>query len=237
MDVPWEWFYDKETRKLSFVLPSGSCSDISPTAIRGRIVDYGIEIENTSNLKMKNIEFFASTVKAEGKDNSNDINQIHLDSLKFLYPATSHRMLKKDSMPKTTTLMSFAGGDIIVENCEFVGADTAALQYRGNGITIKNNEFKYNDWSGVSGDAGGMKATLQGRCKSKKHSFKGEKIVHNTFLYGGATIAIAPCVNATVSENLVVGSRHGNLKKDGAAINMGVSTNLKQHFCKNSYFE
>ena len=234
MDTPWEWFYDKTTRYLSFVPPKGikSCSEIEKSAIRGRVIDYAMEIESTTDLKIKNLEFFATTIYAEGGESeSNDIDKITLDSIDFLYPGTNRRMLKEDSDPIATTIMSSSNtkGNILVENCKFMGSDSTAFRYRGENVVIKNNEFKFNDWSGISGDKQkSNKATLQSKCSNKvdgkKIYFKGEKIIQNTFLYGGSTQAMNPCRNATVSENLIVGSRHGNIKQDGASINMGVST-------------
>merc|ERR1712226_961181 len=106
--------------------------------------------------------------------------------------------------------MAYKGGHITVENCKFIGADTAALHYRGNDVTIRNNLFQYNDWSGISGGGTGPKAALQSHCKTTRQiQFAGEKIVHNTFLYGGATQAFSPCAAAEAIENLIVGTRHG----------------------------
>ena len=236
MDTPWEWFYDKTNRNLRFVLPNGikSCSEIGKSAIRGRVIDYAMEIEAATDLTIKNLEFFATTIYAEGgKSESSDIDKITLDSIDFLYPGTNRRMLKEDSDPIATSIMSSKNttGNILVENCKFIGSDSTALRYRGANVVIKNNEFKFNDWSGISGEKQmSNKATLQSKCSNKVDGtglvFRGEKIIQNTFLYGGATQTMNPCRNAYVSENLIVGSRHGNIKQDGASINTGVSTFL-----------
>jgi len=226
MDTPWEWNYDMTNRILSFVPPKGtkSCSEIQPSAIRGRVINYAMEFESTKDLTMKDLEFFASAIYAEGKDELNDIDGITLDSIDFQYPGTNRRMLKEDSIPKPNLIMSYEPkGRIVIENCKFYGSDSAALIHRGNDTLIKNNEFKYNDWSGPSvGNNLASKATLRSQCKNgRKIEFSGENITQNTFLYGGATQAISPCPGSTVSENLVVGTRHGNLKADGASINVG----------------
>ena len=249
MDTPWEWNYDMTNRILSFVPPKviKSCSEIESSAIRGRVINYAMEFESTKDLTVKDLEFFASAIYAEGQDELNDIDGITLDSIDFQYPGTNRRMLKEDSLPKPILIMEHGTrpnktpdspkGNIVVKNCKFYGSDSAALIIRGQNALIKNNEFKYNDWSGPSvGNHLASKATLRIHCKNgRKIQFRGETISQNTFLYGGATQAISPCPNATVSENLIVGTRHGNLKHDGASINVGVSTFFKQHLLRKVY--
>ena len=143
-----------------------------------------------------------------------------LDSINFMYPVSSHRMLQDDSVPKTTALLLEKGGPLHVKNCVFFGGEGTALVYSGkeSQVKIHNNLFKWNDWSGVM--AGGGYGTVVSRGASK------EEVIGNTLWYNGASAGLRPGRSSTIAENLFVGTRFGNIMNDGSGCQLMVRQNI-----------
>ena len=122
LDNAEEWFYDwADTKMLHLMMPeteeAGACpdTDASEDTLRGRTLDYGLEITDSHDVIIANMTFWACNIKA-----NEDNNAITLDSLTFEYPSSSHRMLRSEDMPKHTKMF---GDDNQVINCTFYGAE------------------------------------------------------------------------------------------------------------------
>ena len=222
LDNPGEWFYKtKSTKrgKLRFMPPTnGSCPESTSDKVRARVIDYSIRVISATNLKISDLDFFASNIIADGnKKNKNVIKGLYLDSLNFNYPVSSHRMLGDDSVPKTTKLISlYKGGPIHVKNCSFFGGEGNALVYASThkDVKIENNVFKWNDWSGINAEAPGTVVSIGGD--------GGELVKGNTWVYNGASVAMRPGKRSIVTENLFVGQRRGNIMNDGSNVQLPV---------------
>ena len=93
---------------LHLILPPGhgECPDASSNSLRGRTLDYGLTIINTTGLTVANLTFLAATVDGHSEDHGPYIDEICLDSVDFLFQSSSHRMLGSDSLPKVNHLLS-----------------------------------------------------------------------------------------------------------------------------------
>ena len=88
------------TKILHLIPPSGACPSKSSTRLRGRTLDYGLTITNTTGLTVANLTFLAATIDGHSEDRGPYIDEIRLDSVDFLFPSSSRRMLGSDSLPK-----------------------------------------------------------------------------------------------------------------------------------------
>ena len=219
LDNPGEWYYNMETNELKFMPWSGSCPDFTSDAIRGRVIDYAFDVTFTDGLIIENLDFFASNVQAVSESTKEmEINEIYLDSLNFMFPSSSKRMLQSYAVPKITQVVAHNVGTVSVANCEFIGSEGAALYYWGKNAVVYNNLFKWNDWSGQMG------LTQNGGCGTIYSVIQaaGDKFIGNTMWYNGASAGFRPGDAATVTDNLVVGQCDGEIMHDGSGIQIQV---------------
>ena len=223
LDVPGEWYYNMEWQQLKFMPWNGVCPKKGSDDVRGRVIDYFFDVSHTTGLHIKNLDFFASNLQAVAKSMRKvEIDEIHLDSLRFKFPSSSKRMLQKYDVPKLTQLVSNNLGKVSIVNCEFFGGEGSALYYWNKETTVQNNLFKWNDWSGQmtltkSGGQGTFYSTPRG---------SGDKIIGNTLLYNGASAGFRPSHAPFVTDNLVVGQCDGEIMQDGSGIQIQVSNFL-----------
>ena len=104
LDNPGEWFFDVNTSTLHLIPSSGKCPDTSSKNLCGRTLDYGLTITNTTGLTVANLTFLAATIDGHSEDHGPLIDEVYLDSVDFLFPSSSHRMLGSDSLPKVHKL-------------------------------------------------------------------------------------------------------------------------------------
>ena len=221
LNQPGEWHYDMETKMLRFIPPNNGagCPAKDSGAVKGRVIDYAITITKSKSISLKNMDFFAANLMAEGtKKNVDEVSDITIDSLNFEYPSSSKRMLKDNSVPKHTKLIAKGFGEVNVINCKFFGAEGSALQYWGAPAKIHNNIFSWNDWSGQMGlVANGGFGTVYSSPTSKNEEFIG-----NTLYYNGASAGYRSGKTPTVSDNMVIGQADGELMNDGSGIQIQV---------------
>ena len=149
LNIPRDWFYNKETMTFKFMQLSGSCPDPKSDAIKGRVIDYFMIIANVDGRFISNVNVFASNLVASTDNKDDDtVRNLYLDSLNFSYPVSFRRMLQDDSLPKTTNVLGENGGQIFVKNCIFYGEEGSKLVCNSKGVKIHNNLFERNDWPG-----------------------------------------------------------------------------------------
>ena len=221
LDNPGEWFYDKASNMLKFMPFDGSddCPEPNSGVVYGRLIDYGIEVIAANGLYISNINFFAANMFANAqRKNKPEIDEIHLDTLKFEHPSSSKRMLQDDSVPLITRISGKPNGKISIINCEFIGAEGSPLSFWGKEAEVKNNLFKWNDWSGqMWKKAAGGFGTVQGDPGGVDETFE-----RNTMWHNGAETGYRPGEKPNVINNLVVGQAKGNIANDGSCLQFQV---------------
>ena len=219
LDNPGEWYYDMTTNMLKFMPFSGSCPGPNSGAVYGRVIDYGVEVLEAYGLYISNINFFAANMYAVAqRKNKPEIDEIHLDSLKFEFPSSSKRMLQDDSVPLITRIVGKPNGKISIINCEFIGSEGSPLLFWGKDALVQNNLFKWNDWSGqMWTEAAGGFGTVQGDPNGKNETFE-----RNTLWHNGAETGYRAGGQPTAINNLVVGHSKGNIMNDGSCLQFPV---------------
>merc|ERR1719285_132491 len=141
LDAPEEWYFDPKTMMLQVIPPKGrSCHDL--TNLRGRTVDYGLSITDSTNIAISNMTFFGATINVYGKRNKS-VNDIHLDSIQFLFPTSSHRMLGEALEPLKPVISNnlFTYNDWAAQGYD---SATAALMTTSVDAKISYNTFLFN---------------------------------------------------------------------------------------------
>ena len=153
LDSPSEWFYDKTTKDL-YLWTKNSDHPLNHD-IQGKRITYAFTITRSSSwIILSGLNFFATTVHVGGKDASEDVHNIKLESLHFTYPSYSKRMLGSLEVPDTTTLyfngpLNQYAGNFSVFNCTWEYADGQTMSYRGADGVFENNLWHHNDFSCV----------------------------------------------------------------------------------------
>ena len=228
LDIPGEWFYDKHKNELKFMPVNGVCPDADSDAVRGRTMDYAINVTYTDGLYISDLDFFGSNIQAHKK-----INEIYLDSLNFMYPSSSKRMLQDYSIPRITEIVGDDDETVSIQNCVFFGGEGSALHWSGKNGKVKNNLFQWNDWTGQQGDPL-IDDDTHGGCGTvfTSRNQRDEEFVGNTFWYNGASAGYMPGKSPLVTDNWVVGQCDGMILNDGSGITTGVSYIFSSRFSK-----
>jgi len=213
LDAPEEWFYDSTTKLLRVIPPHGkTCQDLSN--LRGRIMDYGLTITDSTNITIANLTFFGANINVDG-DNHEAVSDIIFDSINFLFPSSSHRMLGDVSYPLVTKLESDRnrGGPVSVLNCTFHGAEGPTLQILASNSLVSNNLFTYNDWAGQNmGDTDEGQGVVASKTNDGIFSY-------NTLAYNGVSKGLHYSGRRDeIYMNHILGQCWGTIQNDGAGI-------------------
>ena len=219
LDNPGEWHFDKITKLLSFMTYDGICPDSNSERVRGKVFDYGMNVTDTVNLTVANMTFFASAFIANSENKLTE--NIRLETINFIFPSSSKRMLGKIDVPKWTQINSKLGGKrgyFEITNCKFFGGEGAALSYKGLRPKIYNNEFLWNDWSGQ------LSLQIHGGLGTVFSDAQEEELSYNTFENNGCMTTFNPYASTKpkVIRNRVMGTGFGNIQNDGSGLHFQI---------------
>ncbi|CAL4074331.1 unnamed protein product [Meganyctiphanes norvegica] len=217
LDVQGEWFFDHTSKKLYLIPPFDGCPAVNADILRGRTIDYGLTVTNTTGLIIANMTFFASNIHAYSHNINSLIDNIQLDSLHFKFPSSSHRMLSNIDYPLITSLDASAWshgvlhyGKLMITNCTFEGSEGSALVYKGKECYVHNNIFMFNEWSGQTNSSGGGGTVID---KGFNNEFS-----QNTLMNNGNSAGFRGSLGADIKYNNIFGQCAGKIMNDGAGI-------------------
>ena len=204
LDTNNEWFHDKSNDML-YLLPDDS-SDPSSRSIKVKLSDndYRVTLNGAKYVKLKGINFFATTINITGNSDYNTIEKCN-----FYFPSVSKRMLGTTNGVGTPNVMEISGNsnnNTIIE-CLFENSEGEALRIRGANNTIENNYFHHIDWS--ASDLQGLMVSIWAGTNATSTTYT-KNTIHTT----GASATVLPGPSSTFSYNKVTNT--GLLQSDGA---------------------
>jgi hypothetical protein len=218
IDTNNEWFHDK-TNNILYLFPDDG-SDPSNRSIKAKITDYRVTFSAANYVKLKGINFFATTFLMTGNSDNNIIEECN-----FYFPSASKRMLGTTNgvgTPNVTELEGNADNNHILK-CLFEYSEGEALRIKGDNNTIENNYFHHIDWS-VSDLESLMVSIL---CTGDDNIFDNNSI-HTT----GASATVLPGERSIFSYNNITNT--GLLQSDGAVF-QGTSANVSGSVVHHNY--
>ena len=200
LDTNNEWFHDKSNNIL-YLLPDDG-SDPSNRSIKAKTTDFRITLSGANYIKIKGVNFFATTINLTNNSNNNTIEECN-----FYFPSASKRMLGLTNGLGTTNVTSISSNsdDNTIKKCLFENAEGEALLVKGDRNTIENNYFHHIDWS--ASDLNGLMVTVY--CTGDSTTFT-KNTIHTT----GASATVLPGTASIFSYNKVTNT--GLLQSDGA---------------------
>ena len=218
IDTNNEWFHDK-TNNILYLFPDDG-SDPSNRSIKAKTTDYRVTFSAANYVKLKGINFFATTFQMTGNSDNNIIEECN-----FYFPSASKRMLGTTNgvgTPNVTELEGNADNNHILK-CLFEYSEGEALRIKGDNNTIENNYFHHIDWS-VSDLESLMVSIL---CTGDDNIFDNNSI-HTT----GASATLLPGERSIFSYNNITNT--GLLQSDGAVF-QGTSANVSGSVVHHNY--
>jgi hypothetical protein len=209
LDVPGEWFFDKEAMDIYFMPPTGK--DPTDMNIRGKTRSYGFASTDGNDVRLVGIEFFATTFKFE------NCNGCTVENCSLLYPSTSKRSLGiagEDPGGRWTSRFDKCYG-CKVRDSSFLYTDGSALEMSGGQNTVENSYSYHIDWSGADLDR--LMTTIQ-------LTGEGNVFTYNTLHKLGASSTVNPGNEATVTFNDI--SDTGLVQSDGAMVQLMMDQQL-----------
>tara|TARA_B100000900_G_scaffold101583_1_gene84141 strand:- start:628 stop:3051 length:2424 start_codon:yes stop_codon:yes gene_type:complete len=200
LDSNNEWFHDKSNNILYLFPDDGS--DPSNRSIKAKTTDFRITLSGANYIKIKGVNFFATTINLTNNSNNNIIEECN-----FYFPSASKRMLGLTNGLGTTNVTSISSNsdDNTIKKCLFENAEGEALVVKGDRNTIENNYFHHIDWS--ASDLNGLMVTIY--CTGDSTTFT-KNTIHTT----GASATVLPGTASIFSYNKVTNT--GLLQSDGA---------------------
>ena len=200
IDTNNEWFHDK-TNNILYLFPDDG-ADPSNRSIKAKTTDFRVTFNGANYIKLKGINFFATTFQMTGNSDNNIIEECN-----FYFPSASERMLGTTNglgTPNVTEIGSNADNNHILK-CLFENTEGEAIRVKGDSNTIENNYFHHIDWS--SSELEGLMVSIY--CTGTSNIFD-----NNTIHTTGASATVLPGRQSIFSYNKVTNT--GLLQSDGA---------------------
>ncbi|QZT37832.1 T9SS type A sorting domain-containing protein [Halosquirtibacter xylanolyticus] len=211
IDAPNEWCYNQKEKKLYVY------GDPSGREIKAKTISYSFDFNKSTNIKIKGIKFFATTIQAIG------CTDFTVESCTFSYPSCSKRMLRDEGAQLSTKLQGkgvrgYAKNTL--RKCLIEHTDGTGLILNGTHNTVDSCYFQYIDYTCAA--IPGPGATIN--TKGSHLTF-----THNTVHTTGASEMLVMVPNSLIAFNEVWNT--GLCQNDGAimAFGRGAPTNSRIH--------
>jgi hypothetical protein len=134
LDLPGEWYYDKDTREIWIWPEAGPDLNGLGDDIRGKVSTYAFELTNIQNLTIQGVTFFGTTISCKECDN------VTIEGNTFLYPAWHDRMLGNHRIYDDQKKKDKEGFNVTAN-----GPGLGDTNFYGSNYRIRDNIFAYSD--------------------------------------------------------------------------------------------
>ncbi len=139
LDMPGEWYLDRENMELYLWTPDGKSPDENKISFKSR--DYAFEITEKDFISISGFRFFGTTIKLK------DVNHSQVENCIFKYPCFSREFNDPDAKKlKAETILS--GNNNFFRNNYIAFSQTSGLITWGSGNIIDNNIIHDIAWNG-----------------------------------------------------------------------------------------
>jgi hypothetical protein len=139
LDIPTEWFYDREAKALYLWAPAGKSPASHTVEVKAR--DRAFEVNNLNEIHLIGFHFLACTFQFE--------NTVHslVDDCHLLFP-TYARELSDSRHAGATPVTGMSGSHNTIRNCSLGYTPLAGLVMTGSYNTLENNLVHDVCWNG-----------------------------------------------------------------------------------------
>ncbi len=180
LDIPGEWWYDKNTGLVWFWPLNGQ--DPNSLDIRGKTVDYGLSMTGCSHIRVEGVDFFACTVNAPNQ------SYFTFNDCRFSYPTWFARVLgvhtynvvngesRMQPLGVGTTRLT-DGSNHTIKNCIFEYSDALIDLDQGFQNVVENNLFHHFSFSGMASFMLNMNSNHESIQKRNTFHTNGSKVM------------------------------------------------------------
>lgn len=139
IDMPGEWYLDRENMELYFWAPDGKNPGENEISSKSR--DYAFDIKDKEYIRISGFQFYGTTI------NLTNVNNSIIENCSFMYPCFSREFNGSavNKLPAETTI--FGNNNIFRKNY-FAFSQMSGLIIRGTGNIIDNNISHDIAWNG-----------------------------------------------------------------------------------------
>ncbi len=142
LDEENEWFFDAKTKMLYLWAENG----VNPETldVRGKVQSYALNIDRSSDVQLKGIDFFATTFNVKNSQ------YIKIEDVELNYPSYSKRMLGDLAKIDVTKMLVRKDKDMAKNhllNCKIAYTDGPAIEMNGSGNVVENCHMSNIDYS------------------------------------------------------------------------------------------
>lgn len=139
LDIPGEWYLDRENKELYFLAPDGKNPGEKEVSFKFR--DYAFDITDKEHIRLSGFEFFGNAVKLS------NVNHSLVENCSFTYPTFSREFMDP-SAKKLQAETVIIGNNNIFRRNHIAFSQMSGLMVRGAGNIIDNNIIHDVAWNG-----------------------------------------------------------------------------------------
>jgi hypothetical protein len=140
LDVPQEWFYDKQTGQLYLYLPQGDAAETHVVEVKTR--NYGFYAEKCDYIILEGLHFFGTTF------NFRQCDHCTVDRCHIRFPNVAHHLTDLNMPSKPTVCTQMIGHHNTVRNSSLAYSPTQGLRMLGSYNLVENNLIFDINWVG-----------------------------------------------------------------------------------------